>query len=251
MTRVFNQRLDLDYEKVKGFFERRSGRIGETGLLSVTMYQTEEAAQRRDAHEKAVALPFLPVNETTRVLDIGCGTGRWAAALAPHVASYLGTDFSEVYVRAAEAAIALNSQGAEKAAFQVLDARALSSATLAHAPPFDVIIMAGLTAFLNDEDVAALFAAVAQLAAPNAVVYFREPLATNERLTLVEHPSEALEDAYNVIYRTEAELKALMKGSLLVDRSAIIAETALFPPDLRAPETRGETDQRIIIIRLA
>ena len=248
MTRVFNDRLTLDYDKVRSFFERRSSLIEKTGPLSVTMYQTEEAARKRDAHEKAVVLPLLPITADTRVLDIGCGTGRWAVALAPHVASYLGTDFSEVYVDAARRAVQ-GRDGEARTAFQVLDARALARDALVISPPFDLIIMAGLTAFLNDDDVITLFETVANLAAPGAAIYFREPLATRERLTLVEHPSEALEDAYNVIYRTEEQIAELMTDALLAPGTTLVADAPLFPPDLHAPQTRGETEQRIIIFQ--
>lgn len=40
---------------------------------------------------------------TDRVLEIGCGTGGTAIALAPHVASYAATDFSAEMVRIAKA----------------------------------------------------------------------------------------------------------------------------------------------------
>lgn len=251
MKRVYNEKQTLDYLKVEGFFSRRSQRIDETGPLSVTMYQTEEAARRRDEHEKAVVLPLIHVDPQTRVLDIACGTGRWGQALFPVVASYLGIDFSEVYVEAGRRAVREAGLDADRFAFQKLEATALAAGKLLHSGPFDLVIIAGLTAFLNDDDVERLFAKVADLLAPGGVLYFREPLGVSQRLTLIEYPSEQLQDQYNAIYRTEAEIIKALDGAFLSRGAVLEVNMPLFPENLQSSETSGETEQRIFVLRQA
>lgn len=69
---------------------------------------TEEAAlglalQAEHQHDLAarVARLLAPLRGNERALDVGCGTGALAYALAPHVGEVVGVDASEAHVDAA------------------------------------------------------------------------------------------------------------------------------------------------------
>ena len=248
MSRVYGERKPLDYLKVKKFFDDRSAKIEETGRLSVTMYQSEEVAQLRDAHEKTVILPLLQAGPSTRALDIGCGTGRWGMSLSDIVGSYLGVDFCQAYIDAGQAMFASKHLDPAKFVFQRLPANEVSAETLAFSPPFDLVIIAGLLAFLNDDDVYSIFRALPDIMSDDATIYLREPLATDQRLTLLDFPSDQLAQDYNVIYRTDEEMQALF-APLVGAGAELISNFSLYPPDMLSPATRSETSQRAYIFR--
>ncbi len=75
-----------------------------------------------------------------RVLEIGCGTGGTAIRLAPQVASWTATDFSEEMVRIARA-----KPGADRVVFEVADAaRALRGG------PFDAVCAFNVLHLVDD-----------------------------------------------------------------------------------------------------
>jgi 2-polyprenyl-3-methyl-5-hydroxy-6-metoxy-1,4-benzoquinol methylase len=244
MSRIVERREKLDYGRVREFFARRSGRIKELGLLSVTMYQDEDLARKRDAYEKETVLPHFGMLDRSRVLDIGCGTGRWGDALGTKVAGYLGTDFCKAYVEAAQARFVSAGMPEATHSFQQLAAQQVSAATLAISPPFDIVIIAGLMTFLNDEDVIALLSTIHQLTREGSLIYIREPIGVEHRLTLKEHFSEELGEYYHAIYRKVAEYESFFREAL--PGFTIIVSRALFPDELC---NRKETAQHIFFMR--
>lgn len=245
MSRIHGTPTTLDYEKVRAFFTRRSSRIQELGLLKVTMYQDEELARRRDAHEKETLLPTLGVTRDTRVMDIGCGVGRWADLLAPQVAAYLGTDFCEAYVSAAQER--LDSAGLPRTTHrcQYLAAEDISVTALSITPPFDLVIVAGLLTFLNDDDVLTLLRKLPDLTERQGTIYIREPVGLEGRLTLREHYSEELGEYYHAVYRSVQEYEALFRQTL--NTFQFLRDQPLYPADLC---NRKETAQHVFLLKL-
>ncbi|KAL4744133.1 S-adenosyl-L-methionine-dependent methyltransferase [Aspergillus similis] len=100
--------------------------------MSATQEQTQ--AERKDhwsseAYSASAAfvpkltqtlLQHLDPRPSDRVLDIGCGDGKFTELFLPHVSKVLGVDSSPAMIEAAK-----NDYGGEKAEFQVLDCRFL------------------------------------------------------------------------------------------------------------------------------
>ena len=103
--------------------------------------------------------------------------------------------------------------------------------------------------YLNDAQVSSLFAAIAEVSAPRALLLLREPIAVDERLTLVGHYSNELEHDYHAVYRSVPELLALIGPTLLaagyrlVDQGDVYAEDAL--------NNRAETRQCWFVLERA
>ena len=194
--RVYADVRELDYASIQAFFKSRGD--GNAAALTATMYQDEELAARRDASEKRTILPLLEVRGDDVVLDVGCGNGRWAAALAPSVARYIGIDFSKGLLAAARERV---PQGE----FYAVPAQQFAASGLPGDPRFSIAILSGILAYLNDTDAEALLAR----AGTARCVYVREPVAREVRLTLDRFWSDELGAEYSAVYRTVEEYRAL------------------------------------------
>jgi SAM-dependent methyltransferase len=233
-TRVFDKNQALDYAATSAFFRGR-GKAAAGNPLTATMYQSEDLATRRDQEEKARALPLLTIRSDDRVLDLGCGTGRWAEAISTQVKAYLGIDFAEDLLDVAR-------QRVPDATFVAMDVAQLKPATFPVPPPFSVVICSGILIYINDDDIRALFGTISSLAAPGCRVYLREPMARDKRLTLDRHWSDELQAHYSAIYRTRDEYLELI-GSLA--GFSVVAEGTPFPDEL---QNRVETSQRYMLL---
>ena len=76
-----------------------------------------------------------------RVLDIGCGIGRWGWLLAEEApqADYLGIDFSAALVE--KACDEARQRGYERLLFQRMSATDIRPAELALSPPYDLLLV--------------------------------------------------------------------------------------------------------------
>jgi SAM-dependent methyltransferase len=233
-VRVIGQKHPINYARTLAFFESRAS-IATDNALTATMYQDADLASRRDGAEKQAALPFLKLGSQDRVLDIGCGSGRWAQVVAPLVRTYLGIDFSLGLLQAARTRV-------PSAVFQCVSINSIDAESLTVPPPFTLFICSGILTYLNDSDVLRLFAALLCAAAPECRFYVREPTAKTQRLTLDGCWSEELDASYSAVYRTRAEYLGLLSA---LTGFHIIHEGEPFPPEL---QNRIETEQRFFIL---
>lgn len=202
----------IDPAAVENFFSKRAEKAKTIGSLRAVIYQDKhpDLAERRDAAEKALLLPKLELQTYSRVLDIGCGTGRWTGLIAPKVDSYHGTDFSAGLVNIARA----EHGTARNVRYSVLRSVSVSLEALGESRGFDKIVVFGLLIYLNDQDVTETLLRLVNVAAPQCRLLIREPVAIGERLTIKEHFSDDLEQVYNAIYRTEEELLIMINEVL-------------------------------------
>jgi len=111
------------------YWEDRAQRFaGEgAGLAAVCAYGMPEFYNRAIQLEQRLALlPWLDVKPGTRVLDVGCGVGRWSRLLAAKGAQVTGVDLSPTMIAQAQqraAAVGL----ADRCQFRVQDLSSLES----------------------------------------------------------------------------------------------------------------------------
>lgn len=211
MSRIFGSGSGtpvIDPDAVAAFFEARAARTPEIGDLAAVIYQdgNPELARRRDAVEKRMLGSRIAPFAGARVLDLGCGNGRWAADMLAAGCTYHGADASEGLVERARARF----HGVPDARFTVMPVERATLAALDESEPFDRILCLGVLIYLNDEHLGDVAARLPSLARQQARIVLREPVGLGERLSIVDHFSEDMRQTYNAIYRTEAELLAAL-----------------------------------------
>jgi len=205
--RIKGRKISLGDAHVADFFAGRTQRRDPKNPYVSVIYQdaNPELALQRDAEEKALILPKLELRPDSRVLDVGCGIGRWADALQGRVARYVGVDFSPEMIALAQA-----RHDPAFADFTVMAAQDISAEALGGG--FDRAIIAGVFIYMDDEDIVRCVSGLKGMLAPDSIVYLREPLALEERLTLNGVWSEELQQHYYAIYRTRDELTDLLQA---------------------------------------
>ena len=242
MSRIEKEQVDLDYAATLAFFRARGGR--KLGRVGVTAYQDRnpELALERDAVEKTRVIPLLDLTPELRILDLGCGAGRWVDDLG-EVQSYLGIDYAAELLDIGRERF---RETHPRVCFQELSVTALGETPLELPPPFDRILVSGLCIYLNDADLDRMLATLPDLASARALIYVREPASLlDHRLTLKEHYSDELAAESNAIYRTPGELRSFFQTHLGPAGFAESAGGALYPPEL---DNRRETQQHYFVL---
>lgn len=242
--RIKGEHFDLDEDKILEFFEGRAKKYSQHSALSTVLYQDKapQIAINRDRAEKQKIGPLLEFSPQSRVLDIGCGIGRWGEEIGDNCEIYLGIDVSLSLIEIAKARL-----DGRKYHFMVAAADKIDMASLIKFAPFDIIIFAGIMIYLNDKALNKCLEDIAQVASTNTIVYIREPLAIEERLTLNQIWSDDLEQEYSAIYRTEAEICGAINNSLVPAGFKAPMFSALY--DDESLNNRSETRQSFAIVK--
>jgi SAM-dependent methyltransferase len=248
VTRTFSSANEeskprIDKDRVAKFFQERARKVESVGLTRAVIYQDKhpDLAERRDAAEKARLLPILQLHDGLRVLDVGCGTGRWTKDLTGNSAYYHGIDFSAELIKHARAS---HPQDANLR-FSVASAENYSLPRLGESRPFDRILCCGVMIYLNDEDVASAYRCMNSVASQQCRILMREPVGVLKRLTIKEHFSDELEQNYNAIYRTQQELEECMTETLFASGFRVVDQGDVYEAELN---NRAETIQRWIVL---
>jgi SAM-dependent methyltransferase len=215
MARISGGRHDIAENDVRLFFDRRAAAAGTLkDGLSATAFTDPATAEERHQIEARIALPLIGLpSPDARVLDVGCGSARWAVtlcadkSLAP--AAYVGFDFSASLIALAKSLdLGEHFQFHCNSATEFVDQNAAATAKYSH------ILAVGVLMYMNDETVHRLLDFCARSLAEDGVIYLREGVMTSaERLTLSSEPSAALADHYTVIYRTAREYDQMISAA--------------------------------------
>lgn len=207
--RIKGEKVDIDYEKTKEFFESRGDKYNEAHPYVTTMYQDSNPhlTDARNQEEVSRILPLLNLDADSRILDMGCGIGRWADAVGDDILSYLGVDFSRSLIE-----IARTRNTRRQFSFEQMSVcdfeeyyrnRKLT--------PFNRMIIAGVLMYLNDRDAEHIFHILSEILTDNAIVYIREPVGVSGRLTLKDFYSQELSHDYHTIYRSADEYRDMIQ----------------------------------------
>ena len=243
MTRRFSksgeENIEIDESSVLEFFEKRAEKVDTLGPSQAVIYQDKnpKLAESRDAAEKALLQPKIKLDSQAIVLDAGCGTGRWAEVLIPACASYYGIDVSPGLIDVAKKQF----EDRQNAHFSVCSLDNISLQNIGAKSPFTHIVSFGVFIYLNDAAVLSALERISQVAAPQARIVMREPIAITNRLTLKEHFSEDMDQYYSAIYRTEDELLAMLNSTVGAAGFTLVESGDVYDSGLN---NRVETKQR-------
>lgn len=178
MSRIYGNIEEVDSEKIKKFFNNRAKK-DEEALLVKTEFSDKENVEKRHKEESELLLNKIDF-ENKKILEIGCGIGRWAEVFHDKCDSYLGIDYSEDLIE-----IAKENYNYDNCHFQVLSASQLDTTDLLVSAPFDIVIITGVLIYFNDDTIKKMIKDLNSLCASNKTIYIRETLSFLEtRLTL-------------------------------------------------------------------
>ena len=200
MARLYGEKEDINKENIKDFFDKRASKEVDS-LMTITSFQEKENLDQRQEEESKIVLENIDLNGK-KILEIGCGIGRWAEIFHDKCDTYLGLDFAKNLIK-----IAKENYNYENCYFQEMSAVDIKIDELLVKPPFDIIFIAGVLVFLNDEDIPKMINQINKLISHEKTIYIRETISLMDtRLTLKDFYSENLETNYSAIYRTKEEL---------------------------------------------
>jgi SAM-dependent methyltransferase len=201
------------------YWEDRAQRFAaeRDGLAAVCSYGMPEFYNRVIDWEQRLALaPWLRVRAPTRVLDVGCGVGRWSRLLAGRGAEVLGVDLSPTMISEARRRAAADNLACR---FAVADASRLQLGE-----QFDLVL--GVTVLQHILDGALLQSALAAMAAH---------LAPGGRLVLLEAaPAGGVDKCNSSVFvaRPRGRYLELMRNCGLEIRAITGVDPAPFRRDL-------------------
>lgn len=220
-NRIYGEKIDLDGSKINDFFNKRAidFRLNKLTRDTSVMFSDNNPnyAEKCNQYEKDFILPFLKINKTDTILDIGCGTGRWAEDLIPLCGQYIGTDISQEMIKVASNIYCGKHDNAK---FINVSFQKLFEEIELNENQFNKIIITGVSMYLNDEELQECYINLCNIMAPNGLLYLKESIGLKSRLTLNNIWSENLRSNYWATYRTVDEYLSLLKP--LIDCSEII-----------------------------
>lgn len=206
MARLYGEKEKIDKEYVKEFFDKRADKEVDS-LMTITSFQDKENLDQRQIEESKIVLENIDLTGK-KILEIGCGLGRWAEVFHDKCESYLGLDYAENLIK-----LAKEYYNYDNCEFQVMSALEINIDELLIKPPFDIIFIAGVLIYLNDDDINQMIKEINKITSKDKIIYIRETISVMDtRLTLKDFYSEDLDADYNAIYRTKEELLEFFEG---------------------------------------
>ena len=220
-TRVYTDKIEIDNNSTKEFWENRANNINNLQTVLLGSDKTGIEQNTSNEHEKLIVESVIKQIKNPRILDIGCGIGRWAENLINQFDSYTGVDFSEGFINFASEKFANYSNiKFYNSSILNLDKEILDS-------KFNFIICTGVLMYVNDSNIFDIFKAFRRVTPE--YVYIQESISLMDaRLTLNQFESKDLQTNYNAIYRTKQEYEEyfktnkfdIMKTDLLLDNKS-------------------------------
>lgn len=246
--RVYGNKVKIDYDNTLDFFEHRGDGKNLDNKYNYVLFQDDspEIAIQRDKDEKVKIGNVLNWNKGERVLDIGCGIGRWGETILDKGLKYIGIDYSSKLLKIAKENLKEHHGNATllQGSFQEFES-VLTKAN--QEKSFDKIFVNGVMMYINDVDLNEGLERIEEAAGEHCELYFKESMAVNERLTLRDFYSDSLTQNYTAIYRSISEYKALFEKYFVDKGFTIKEEGSLYDEKLK---NRKETlDYYFLLVR--
>lgn len=231
-NRIYGEKVSVSTEVVKAFWRERASMYEEKGInATICGDQNLETALKETEFDRDQIIPRLGITKDSRVLDMGCGIGRFAKMILPQCGYYCGVDYTEGMIQVTEQVCrgirAENPQAGEFSLRHMSVSEAAEQEPAALGGPFDIFIMWSIGMYMNDADLEHTLQLAPRLMKEHATVLLQDSMGLGKRLTLDQFPSEALQSPYSAIYRTKEEYAKLY--SPLLEAGFSYVEEAQLP----------------------
>ena len=160
--------------------------------------QLDELAQYLEQTESRHVFRVITTHPDMRVLDLGCGTGRWAFEFARRCKQVVAADFSKGMVdRCRESARQLELRNLEFRVSSIQEFRCNEQ--------FDLIIISGVLVYLDDEELLQVLRNVKNMLKPDGQVVSRETVAIKDRVEIRKEFHRKIGDTYSATYRLASQ----------------------------------------------
>jgi ubiquinone/menaquinone biosynthesis C-methylase UbiE len=205
-TRIYNKKTNININHVNEFWQNKAQKESGYSTVLLNTNLPENANIIRNQKEKEFLFDCLK-NKKYNILEIGCGNGRWVDNLKEkYINRYDGIDFVENFINQCNEKFAKISD----IHFYCMSATDLKQDILKK--HYDLIIITGVSMYINDKDLELLYRNLNNLLTLNGSLYIQESVSTiNQRLTLNDFYSEELNSKYNAIYRTIEEYSCIIE----------------------------------------
>ena len=206
-TRIYGSKTDINYDKVKDFWELRAQKSGLNAVLLGNQKDSKQSDLRNEKETILLKSFFDKGIKKLSVLDIGCGMGRWANNLKEDVAQYCGIDFSDKFIKSNK----VKFEKYNNLQFYTMPATDIDLSVLNN--NYNLVIITGVLMYINDKNLASVLETIKQI--NPQYIYLQESVAVlSERLTLKGFYSDELNTQYSAIYRTKEEYEDYLKSFL-------------------------------------
>lgn len=144
------------------------------------------------------------IDEKSRVLDLGCGTGILEAKLYEHVKEIIGVDKYKGFLEKAF----------KKPNIQYIEGDISELKSLNIKSPFDLILLFGVTMYLTDQELDNIINEAIKLLSPNGTFIIKNQWGLDQEL-IVDKYSEKLKSIYYAKYRRLKDMCELIKSKNL------------------------------------
>lgn len=241
--RIKQESVDISYQTVQDFFEKRGENEGLAHKYNYVLFQDEnpELAVRRDEQEKRKICGLLDLKPGQRILDLGCGVGRWGEELCKRGLYYVGIDGSPSLIERAESN--LRQFPDKKLLVGLFQEFPDVLKQAGEQDLFQLVFVNGVFMYLNDEDFRKALRDIKRVCGTPCQIYIKESMGVDERLTLDQIYSEDLKQNYSAIYRSIDEYRKA-SSDILGREFQLLSEGELFDAALH---NRKETTDYYLI----
>lgn len=172
--------------------------------------ELDEFANYLDKTERRHLFKVVKTMPNFKVLDLGCGTGRWAFEFAKICEKVVAVDFAKGMIDRAEREA--QNRGLSNIEFSVAGVEDFQSEE-----KFDLIIISGVLVYFEDEKLIPILKNVRKHLSPNGILVSRETVGIGKRLDFRDKFNPKIGQTYSALYRTPEEYKQIFLKARLTN----------------------------------
>ncbi|WP_054957469.1 class I SAM-dependent methyltransferase [Paenibacillus dakarensis] len=249
MNRIYTKNVSIDSESLKSFYRKRAvDKIfididapvvlcGDKDKNKIEVWTNFELEHR---------FPYLCLDSSSNVLEVGCGTGRITKYITSVAGTYLGVDYVKEFIDIIKSRVDIVKNKNTLFIHSSIQDLVNNSAILSEETKFNrFVISGGVLMYINDDEVMQVLSKLIEKFDEDCIIYLSEPIAFGKRLTLDKFYSEDLENEYSAIYRTEEEYQKVFNVFYEAGFTLEVNEE-FFYDDIKAQK---ETKQWMFVLR--